>query len=338
MMVPRIAQIACLLVGGLCLGCFADSHPLPPILFSPPPHYQVLRKLGQRGELAGPSRFYALDLPSGLARGWFPMQNSSQNRSVLKHWLEVAGKLGANALLLRPLCSSSWFCRRAAGRLAFERYSAEAIRVAGSPCLIPLRCWSVQEIITGSQQLRRARHESEVHIFPFRRPFGLSIAVGSFTRVTPKNWSGTLVSTVQGDLLCPVRPIQSYSFNPSFPILPTFASAMVGTDGQVLTTQLAIFRIGGVMQADRMMARFLRHWHFQGTGTYFPPVHLLMDWHLIPLRKGQPLPPGVICEYPGYPASGSYRGKMVHHLRWPVYVLREGGEKELFAANPVQAR
>jgi hypothetical protein len=84
-----------------------------------------------------------------------------------------------------------------------------------------------------------------------------------------------------------------------------------------------------------MIVHFIRHWRFRMppvAGTH--PVHLLISWHLVALRKGRPVPRGVVCEYPAYPARDWHRGKMVRHLRWPVYALREGGRQVLFAANP----
>ncbi len=276
-------------------------------------------------------------LSQNLGQGEFGFQNSSLNRSVLKHWLHVAAKLGANALLLHPLCPSSWFCRQGAhGPPFFERYSAEAIRVQGSLCTIPFQCWSTQAIVTEAQQLRRARHEEAVHITSFRRAFGLSIGVGLPTRMTLKDRSRILQSSPQGHLRCPRRLLLGGSYFP--PILPTFASARVDAQGRVKTKQLIIFRIGGIMATDWMMADFLRHWRFQGRGIHPHRVHLLMDWHLVPLHKGQPIPPGVVCAYPVYPKSGWSRGKMIRHLRWPVYTFSEGGKKERFAANPVRAR
>lgn len=44
-------QVVLVLMGFVLLIATSAAHPLP-ILFSPPPHYQVLRKLGQQGELA----------------------------------------------------------------------------------------------------------------------------------------------------------------------------------------------------------------------------------------------------------------------------------------------
>ncbi len=317
-------RVALMLMGSVLLVATSVARSLP-ILFSPPLHYQVLRKLGQRGKLGYTERL----LPPGefgtslFLHEEIGSNGAARNRSVLTHWLQEARKLGANALLLRPF-----------GKPAVPQYEAEAIRVRRSPCTLPFQCWSVRTIITGSQQLRHVRHEDGSHITSFRRAFGVSIAVGPPTRMALKDRSGTLQSSVQGHLRCPVRLAGSY-----FPtILPTLASAVVGADGQVATRRLIIFRIGGDMGTNQMIAYFLRHWRFTGRGTSPPPVHLLMDWHLVPLEKGQPLPQGVVCVYPVYPASGWSRGKMIRHLRWPVYTLREGGKKEFFAANPVQAR
>ncbi len=326
-------QVVLVLMGFVLLIAASAAHPLP-ILFSPPPHYQVLRKLGQRGELGG----YGGEEEGGLHIG---IQNSTRGRSVLKHWLRVAGKLGANALLLHPLCPSSWLCRPDSGWWSFERYSAEAIRIQGSLCTMPLQCWSAQAILTGTKALRHGRHvnafEDDIHISSFPRAFGLSITVGLPAPMSPKERSGTIQSVVQGHLRCTMRREYSF-FNPAFMGMPTFASARVDAQGQVETKQLIIFRIKGDMETDRMIARFLRHWRFKGTGIGSHPVHLLMDWHLVQLHKGQPIPPGVVCAYPAYPATGSWRGKVIRHLRWSVYTLSEGRKKETFAANPIRVR
>ena len=256
------------------------------------------------------------------------------NRAILKHWQRVGRKLDANALLLHPMCHASWFCHLAQGWRVIEHYSGEAIRVPGPLCMLPFECWSARTIVVGSQQLERAMQRDDVHFLSLPRTFGLSVAVTGLLQKDLEARHGALRSTLSGRLHCPVR----HSSAPSLPVQPTPASAAVNAQGRVAADRMVIFQVGGGVSTDRRIARFLRHWRFHGPGLGPHPVHLLMDWHLVALHKGQPVPRGVVCVYPAYPSSGWKRGKLIRHLRWSVYALREGGKKILYAAIPAQAR
>ncbi len=307
-------RIALVLAGCLLFVAASSSRPLP-ILFSPPPNYRVLRKLGQRGELGYTESMngfvgYRHGIhPNGL--GW--------NGSILAHWLRVAQGLGANALLLRPY-----------GNAAVKRYAADAIRVRGSPCTLPFQCWSPGQIVVGRHRNRAV--ERAIRFFRLSQAFALSIAVKGFWRTT---YPGTLIGHLtSADIRrsCPNRPWRGEQW---LLAVARPAVATVDTGGRVVMDHLIIPPIWG---DNRLIVRMLRYWHFRGGPAITRSIHLLMDWHIVPLRKGQPIPRGVVCVYPTYPSSGWRRGKRVRHLRWPVYALREGSRKVLFAANPAPVK
>ncbi len=323
-----------------------------PVLFTRPLHYQVLGKLRPRGALGG-------------------INEVSWNRSVLGRWLRESRKLGANALLLKPICRSSWFCRATTGigivggrrwRLAFgdggtsgsgrsrfrrhgmsvERYAAEAIRVRGSPCVLPFECWTIREILVNGRRWRQMGRRDDTRYFSISgQPFGLSIAVSGSMKTPHGTSVGHMTGFPRGHLRCPIRwefyGERFYETN-WLPVVATPALAIVATGGRVMTGRLVIPGDGIDIDTDRLVARFLRHWRFTGAPVQAHAVHLLMDWHLVPLPKGQPIPRGVVCEYPAYPSSGWKHGKMIRRLRWPVYALSEGRRRVFFAANPAPAK
>ncbi len=292
-----------------------------PILFSPPPqHYRVLKKLGQRGEFGG---FFYRNRGGETSR-------ASWNRPILEHWLRASQMLRANALLLRPVC------RSCIG--SFVRYAAEAIQVRGSPCVLPFECWTIRQIIVAGQRGRRMVRKDDTRFFSVSSPpFGLSVGVSWPRYLHHGAPIGYMTSFPRGHLQCPGPGTQ-------LPVMAMRALAVVATGGKVELHRLIMPLMGSdgtnydTYWPDRVVARFLCHWRFRGKQVGMRTVHLLMDWHLVPLRKGQPLPRGIVCIYPAYPSSGWDHGKMIRHLRWPVYALREGSRQVLYAANFTPAK
>ncbi len=301
-----------------------------PILLTPPLHYQVLQKLDHKGEMGG---------SGGAGRGIPPAYGVSKgsfwNRSILERWLRTAQNRGANALLLRPMCRSSWVC---SGR-TFERYAAEAIRVQGALCDLPFQCWSIRQVIISNHRWRRMYHKDSNRFFSLGGSYGMSVAVSGTMQAHLGTPIGHLTSHLRGRLQCPIRDgFGDANYGDDWlPLVATPALAVVGTSKRIATDRLIIPGSEVDIDTDRLIARILRHWRFRGTGVGTGPMHLLMDWHLVALRKGQPLPRGVVCVYPAYPSTG-WNGRMVRHLRWRVYALRVGTQKILYAViNPDSA-
>ncbi len=298
-----------------------------PILLLPPLHSQRLGTLGEKGYLSR-------------------VQGMATERALLLHWERQARRLGANALLLRPTC-------RAPSCLTFGPEQAVAVRTRARPCMLPLQCWSIGDLLfTRGVWLRHYWHAW--HMIRRRLAFGLSIAVPLTTHGLKAKRLPSITSRLRGRLwrggslvhfVCPPRALDE------LPVLSTPVVVRLNRLGQVPVdrqgerhippTRLAIARYGrppALVDATLSLIRVLRHTRFNSRSPGSLPTELIMDWHIVPLRRGQPPPAGVVCRYPAYPASYWGHGIAVMHLRWTRYVLRENGAREVILANPVPLR
>lgn len=299
-----------------------------PILLLPPPHYQRLGALGEKGYLRR-------------------VQGMATERALLLRWERQALRLGASALLLRPIC-------HAPSCLTFGPEEAVAIRTSAPLCRLPFQCWSIGDLLfTRRDWLRHYWHTWRM-IRRRRLAFGLSIAVPSATHGFKAQRLSPVTSRLRGPLwrggnlvhsACPPRALLE------LPVLSTPVVVRLSRLGQVPVdlqgerhippTRLAVARYGrppALVDATLSLIRILRHLRFSVRSTGTMPAELLLDWHIVPLRGGQPLPAGLLCRYPAYPASYWSRGIAAMHLRWTRYALQENGEREVILINPVALR
>jgi hypothetical protein len=299
-----------------------------PILLFPPLHYQRLGTLNEKGYLRR-------------------VQGKATERTLLLRWEREGLRLGAKALLLRPMC-------RAPSCLPFGPEEAIAIRTIAPLCTLPLQCWSIGDLLFSRRAWLRDYWKAW-RIIRRRYAFGLSIAVPLAAHSLQAKRLSSITSRLLGPLwtggrlvhfICPPRELDE------LPVLSTPVVVRLNRLGQmpvdlqgyerhIPATHLAVARYGrppAFVDATLSLIRILRHLRFGNEFTRGISTELIMDWHMVPLRRGQPPPAGLICRYPAYPASYWRDGIAMTHLRWARYVFHEDGEREVILANPVPLR
>ncbi|MHB1544938.1 MAG: hypothetical protein ACYCS1_11630 [Gammaproteobacteria bacterium] len=320
----------------LCAG------PLP-ILFFPPAHYRILKRLGSS------EWFY------GGANG------APVNASILRDFRHAAIRAGANAILLRPLCSRSWDCKYSApsagpplafgagfgsymprGRLppkdasdgsTFQSYTAEAIRVAGPPCPRPpglCQLMQPRKPVARNAQSQYRLYKHDGHFIERYRAFGLSLSLPHSARHLIAMQAVRIASTaIKGKMRaattmglrgggCPARYWGSLPI-PSDPMLGEIAG-----NGHVSLAKVVFLRTNNFWASEDLV-NLMRHLRFDLKPVGGQPILLLVDWHIVPLAPHQPIPGNVVCWYPGYPARHWQHGRMAAHLRWRGIPSRPGG-------------
>ncbi len=295
-----------------------------PVLFVPPPHYQVLRRLGNRGY-----PYFGGNMGSPV------------DRAIFRYWLRQAHRLGATALLLEPECKT-WSCHgwggfgsEAAPTAFLQKYAAVAIRVEGPACVMPTGlCQRVQPTFVSVQRWERAARNTH-------EPFGLSVSLTGIESEQGAHASKvrSIRSTIAGHVKC-LEQNRATGYPPpvaprrweNMPVVPMVATVTVNPDGRARLKHLTFTVFGPTYYTEDWVARILRHWRFKVPTRDAHAFELIMDWHLVPLKVGQPIPSGVVCLYPAYPARHWKDGIMVrHHLRW---TLGEGKDHTWWAWVP----
>lgn len=325
------------------------AEPLP-VLFVPPPHYRVLKRL------EGSSWAFSWDY--GGAYG------SLVNASILRDFRHAATQVGANAILLRPLCTQSWYCdslRPPGGtgpvsisllsglpRLpseesfrgrTFQSYTAEAIRVAGPPCPnLPGLCRLMQPQKPVARSARYRLYNQGLNLVERYRAIGLSLSLpGPVAPLTAMQAAKAvrIASTRLKGAKCPDRGPQAHTSHGHWAGLPILADPMLATieeNGQIKLTSVVFLRPNDYY-ASYGLVRLMGHLHFNLKPIGGKPLLLLVDWHVVLLAAHEPIPGNVICWYPGYPARYWHHGRMAAQLRWRGILPRQGGR--VVAIDPV---
>ncbi len=284
-----------------------------PVLFLPPPHYRVLRRLGNGGY-----PYFGGDM------------NVVVDRALLGHWQLEGLKAGATAILLVPECKL-WVCPPGPRTPVHnpQKYAAEAIAVAGPVCAMPTGlCRRVQPSFVSFRRWTRAFDRKHRYS---HRSFVVSVSVNDLVAKpsSPMRGIRSIQSTGRGRATCPVEgpPDQGWG---DLPLVPVTVLVPVDSRGQVEMDHLTFTRFGTLgitenpygtfrMDIEETIGRIVRHWRFKMPSHGARSFELIMNWHLIPLKAGQPIPTGVVCRYPAYPARHWQDGIMVRHMQWTLY-------------------
>ena len=284
-----------------------------PVLFLPPPHYRVLRRLGNGGY-----PYFGGDM------------NVVVDRALLGHWQLEGLKAGATAILLVPECKH-WVCPSSpfaafAPVNHLQKYAAEAIAVAGPVCAMPTGlCRRVQPSFVSFRRWTRAFDQEHRYS---HRSFVLSVSVNDLVAKpsSPMRGIRSILNTGRGRATCPsLKAWNPGAWNPGWydlPLVPVTVLVPVDSRGQVKMDHLTFTRFGTFRtfgMPEETIGRIVRHWRFKMPSHDARSFELIMNWHLISLKAGQPIPTGVVCRYPAYPARHWQDGIMVRHLQWTLY-------------------
>ncbi len=316
--------LAILSLGGVPL----HAHPLP-VYFVPPAHYRVLKKFG--------------------GWGWYyGGQNSvSVNESLLRGYRKAARRVGANAVLLRPVCPETW-CHPVV-RLTpngtygcftchvFQTYTAEALLVQGPPCPYPR--WLCRRMEPAKLFSRRVRDRlleqrrpalENVRTRGAGRTWAVGLSLGTPQVASERRWLTThpgakVTSTFVRGTACPADERRHLMW--LFPLISQPVLAKLNTNGRV-SRRVTLLRSQGLLSSEELIDLMRRMRFATKTFGSQPPL-LVADWHVVMFSPHKPIPAGVICWYPPCPARSCRRGRMARRLEWRVIASADGARPVL---------